>query len=112
MLGFLKKKPLSPELQKVYDKELKVKMAEHQQAQYNAQVEKIKSRAAQDALAKSTPNSLKAVRGLSTVAGKLNHATKNFNSEKFDAFVLGDKVKVQHKGLDDIEDFMKGKKKG
>jgi len=112
MFGFLKKKPLSPELQKVYDRELKVKMAEHQKAHYDAQVEKVKARASQVALARSTPNSLKAVHGLVTVGKKLNEVSKKLDSGKFDAFVLGDKMKVQHKGLDSIEEFMHGKKKG
>jgi hydroxymethylpyrimidine pyrophosphatase-like HAD family hydrolase len=93
MFGFLKKKPLSPELQKVYDRELKVRMAEHQKACIEAQVEKVKARAAQDALDKSTPNSLKVMHGLVTVGKRLNKAGKRLDTEKFDAFVLGDKAK-------------------
>jgi hypothetical protein len=112
MFGFLKKKPLSPELQKVYDRELRARMAEHQKAQYDSQVEKVKARADQAALSISTPNSLKAVHGIVTAGKKLNEVSKRLNSGKFDEFVLGDKMKVQHKGLDDIEDFMHGKKKG
>ena len=112
MFGFLKKKPIDPEVKKAYDAAYKAKIEECKAENRTKLIEKAKEKAAQKALSDSQTGSNKVLGGLTQVGRGLNQASAamkklgdHVDNEKLDAFVLGDKKPRQT--TEDIEKFVK-----
>jgi hypothetical protein len=94
MFGFMKKKPLSPHLQKVYDQEYRVQLDSLQRTQQKNQAEQVRLQAQRDAQARMTPASTKFIRGVASVGKTTAKVINKFpDSAKVEAFVVGDKKK-------------------
>ena len=89
----LKRKPLSPEMQRVYDAEYKAKLAAFHKQQRDVQVQRVRLAADRAAERAMTPKSRVIAHGLVEAGKKVQAYSKRFDPEKLDNFVLGEKAK-------------------